>query len=130
MESIDQFCDGLRRLGYDPKTYEGHPTHITFGFEIPCGSYAGRELSIGLNVPTDFPTVAPSGPHFSPILIADDKSGQPPRGGLHLNHDPVFKVLTGEDWQYWSRPFPNWAVLDDPVRAYLAHVKNLWALIK
>ena len=130
MTSTDTFCDGLRRLGYEPTHYDGHQTYITFEFEIPCGIYAGHSLLVGLNVPPDFPTTAPSGPHFTPILINDDGTGQAPRGGLHLNHDASFKALTGEDWQYWSRPFPNWSGSADPVRAYLAHIKNLWSLIK
>ena len=124
------FCDGLRRLGYEPKTYKEQPTYLTFDFEILGGAFVGHKIKVGLNVPVDFPTVAPSGPHFTPALISNDGSGQPPRGGIHTNHDPLFKVLTGDDWQYWSRPYSGWKAPADPVRAYLAHIKNLWSLIR
>lgn len=127
---MELFCEGLRRLGYEPVTYPDHPTYVTFDFEIPAGAFAGQRIKAGVNVPDDFPTIPPSGPHFSPALVEDDNSGQPPRGALHPNHDATFKSLTGDDWQYWSRPYPAWKTFADPVRAYLAHMKRLWALIK
>jgi len=121
------FCDGLRELGYEPTIYEGMPTYVTFPFEVPCGRFAGEKVKLGFAVPADFPLTTPSGPHSTPALATDDGSGQPPRGGLHANNDGNFKSLTGEDWQYWSRPFQNWNSPRKPVASYMAFIKRLWA---
>jgi hypothetical protein len=124
---IQEFCAGLRVLGYQPTTYEQMPGYVTFPFWIPCGRFIGQNIKLGLVVPQDFALTTPSGPHSTPILATDDGSGQAPRGGLHLNHDPNFKTLTGEDWQYWSRPYPGWNSPEHPVAAYMAFIKKLWA---
>lgn len=126
---IEQFCDGLRKLGYTPMTYPTAPNHVTFDFSVPCGSLIGQAVQLGFAVPPDFPTAAPSGPHSTPALVADDGSGSVPRGGLHLNHDATFKALTDLDWQYWSRPFPNWSSPTEPVAAYMAFIKKLWSAL-
>lgn len=129
-QGVENFCEGLRALGYDPVPLgAAYPDHVTFEFEVPCGTYIGKRVKLGFHVPIGFPMSAPSGPHHTPILLSDDGSGQPPRGGFHLNYDPAFNAVTGENWQYWSRPYLGWSAPPQPVRAYLAFIKQLWSLL-
>lgn len=127
MTGSEAFCAGLKALGYEPTTYEQQPGYVTFPFEVPCGRFSGETVTLGFVVPQDFPLTTPSGPHSTPALATDDGSSQPPRGGLHANHDQNFKVLTGVDWQYWSRPFSNRSSPKNPVATYMAFIKRLWA---
>lgn len=93
---------------------------VSFPYTIPVGPLTGREIRLGFLVPGDFPLTPPSGPHVSARLHPLQSGGSHPNGGIL---DSSF----GPDWQYWSRPHPNWASTDRTVRAYLAHVRQLFA---
>lgn len=123
---VDIFEAGVRSLGHIPERAPGAPNHIVFPYTVTCGSFEGTEVRLGLHIPPDFPMTAPSGPHVFPILFADDGTGQVPRGGVHLNHDPTFAQHFGGEWQYWSRPYPNWSGGKNPVATYMAFIKRLW----
>lgn len=97
---------------------------VTFRFVVPVGPRCGEEIQIGFQVPPDFPMSPPSGPHVSPRIlpIHPDQSVGHPIGGVH--ESPI-----GPDWEYWSRPFPDWPNTDRNARAYMAHVRHLFATL-
>jgi hypothetical protein len=83
-----------------------------FPYTVEVGRRAGEQVKIGLAIPGDWPLSPPPGPHVSPRL------GHP--GGA-VSDSPL-----GSDWEYWSRPAPNWAA-DRSMRAYLRHLRTLFA---
>ncbi len=127
--AVAKFIAGLRELGYDPTVLPEAPNYVVFDYEVLCGPFTGEAIKLGFVVPPDFHITSPSGPHSTPVVVNDDGSGQAPRGGLHMNYDPQFKARAGGDWQYWSRPYPNWSAPTAPVRTYMAFIKRLWAAL-
>ena len=111
------FIDQLRNLGYEVTDLGDNRLWVPFA--IPSGRLAGQEIKLGFVVGEDFPATPPSGPHVSPQLFPLQAGGTHPTGGIHTS--PF-----GGDWQYWSRPFPNWGGSDHTVRAYMAHVRHLF----
>lgn len=83
-----------------------------FPYVIQVGRLAGEEIHVGLAIPGDWPMSPPPGPHVKPRL------GHP-YGSVHTS--PL-----GPDWEYWSRPIPNWP-RDRSMRAYLRHLRTLFA---
>lgn len=83
-----------------------------FPYTVEIGSQAGRQVRIGLQKPGDWPLSPPPGPHVSPRL------GHP--------HGSVHPSPLGADWEYWSRPVPNWAA-DRSLAAYLRHLRTLFS---
>jgi hypothetical protein len=119
------FISELMVLEFEPKTIPDKPDHVFFDYCVPAGSHTGKTVRIGLVVPGDFPMSPPSGPFVSPRI--HPFSTQPathPTGGVHrwTHFDDA-----GGEWQYWSRPFPNWPASKRTVAAYMAHILNLWA---
>lgn len=84
---------------------------VVFRYEVPVGSRIGEEIQIGLARVADWPLSCPPGPHVSPRL------GHP-AGNVHAS--PL-----GENWEYWSRPFPGWGDSDRTFRTYMGHVRLL-----
>ncbi len=82
-------------------------------YSIPIGRRLGEQIRLGFDVPTDFPVTPPGGPRVSPKLGHPD-------GAVHAAPD------FGTEWEYWSRPFPNWAGTDRTVRSYMAHIRRLF----
>jgi hypothetical protein len=122
---VAAFVSGLIELGYDPKTLPKNENHVFFDYQVLAGSHAGKRVKIGLVVPQDFPMTPPSGPFVSPrIHPFNPQPGTHPTGGVH--QWPNFDQ-TGDQWQYWSRPFRNWGASKKTVAAYIAHVFDLWA---
>ena len=113
------FIDQLSALGYAVRAHaEGQ---LAFAYTIPVGRFAERQIELGFQVGDDFPLNPPSGPHISPHLLPLHPAADlpHPQGGVHLS--PL-----GADWQYWSRPYPNWHGTDRSVRSYLAHIRHLF----
>lgn len=84
---------------------------ISFSMAIPAGPRRGKIIRIAFQVPGDFPATPPPGPHVSPRLGHPD-------GAVHAS-------ALGADWEYWSRPFPNWTSTDKTASDYMAHIRLL-----
>lgn len=125
LAGVEAFAHGLREMGYDPQVVPGQPNHLYFDYEVPVGKFAGTLVKLGFVVPDPFPVSGtPSGPHVSPRLIPMN-----PQGGAHPTHgvhDSPFSTLLGGEWQYWSRPFPDWNSRKKTVAAYMSHIYRLW----
>lgn len=97
---------------------------ISIDYTVCLGSFSGRKIRLGLETADDFPANPPAGGiHVSPCLLELHPGGDPPLGGI--NESPNF----GSDWQYWSRPFPDWAATDRSARQYMAFVRQLFSMV-
>lgn len=116
------FLRALRELGYEFE--ELRDERISINYMIDIGSFEGRSISLGLETGDDFPANPPAGGiHVRPRLLEIHPGGEPPLGGI--NESPNF----GSDWQYWSRPFRDWASTDRSARQYMAFVRQLFSLV-
>ena len=117
------FIDGLRALGHDPR--EREPNIAEFDYIVELGRCQGESVRVAFGVPPDFPLSCPSGPMVSPALLPLHPSQDVghPYGGVH----PAPQL--GDEWQYWSRPYSDWASSDRSVRAYMAHIRHLFATL-
>lgn len=93
---------------------------VAFTYTVLTGSFAGKTIRLGFQVPQDFPLSSPSGPHISPRLLPNQSGGVHPTGGIH-NSDAF-----GPDWHYWSRPMPNWVSTKRSAKDLMAHVRHLF----
>lgn len=119
------FEEQLRELGYKLKRRpEGV---LIFDYEVEVGPLAGDQIKLGFYPPALYPLTPPTGPLVSPRILPINRYGSkhpfdkihPARiGGLR---DP------NEEWQYWSRPFPDWPSSDRNARSYMSHVRRLFA---
>jgi hypothetical protein len=82
----------------------------------------GREVKVGLEIPSDFNVTCPTGPHISPRLIPLNPGGT---GNDRATETPNF----GADWEYLSRPFgeqqQRWNKTKRTVKDYVRHVKRV-----
>lgn len=111
------FLAGLADLGIEAAICEGSPDRVVFDYVVPTGRLAGEKVRLGFVVPSDFPMSPPTGPHVSPRIWPINESAEHPQRA----HTSDF----GPDWQYWSRPVPDWA-RGRSVAAYMAHIWRLW----
>lgn len=111
------FIEQLKRLGHEVRDLGDGK--IAFPFTIPCGKFAGTAIQLGFVAKDDFPLNPPSGPHISPMLL-------PLNPGAPSHPDRVHESEFGSDWEYWSRPMPDWPKTDRTARAYLAHIRHLF----
>jgi hypothetical protein len=112
------FINQLHDLGNDVK--DSGDKRVSITYIIPVGRFTDQKIELGFEVADDFPVNPPAGPHISPQLFPMDGSKDPhPKGGVHAS--PF-----GSEWQYLSRPFPDWGRTDHSVRAYLAHIRHLF----
>ncbi|MEK6225559.1 MAG: hypothetical protein AABM40_04605 [Chloroflexota bacterium] len=115
----EAFEADLRGLGLQPDARTDGRT--MFPFVVPVGRFADEPVHLGFDVPPDWPTTPPSGPHVSPRL-AQTQGASP--GGTNQNvHGSNF----GSDFEYWSRPYPAWGRDGRSVDAYLAFLRKLFA---
>jgi hypothetical protein len=121
---VEPFISGLKLLGYEPTQLPNHPDHVTFDYVVETGKFAGRCVRLGLIIPQDFPLTPPSGPHVSPGIHPINPNGDHPTGGVHDSHSAMFRSVTKQDWQYWSRPHRSWS--KRTVGEYMSHVWHLW----
>ena len=122
------FVDGLRALGFEPKCLANLSDHVFFDYPVEIGQFAGRVVRIGFVVPPDFPNIPPGGPHISPHIRPLHPTNDVPHpvGGVHGSSSTQFEQNAGGNWQYWSRPFVNWAQSKRTVSAYMSHIWRLW----
>jgi E2/UBC family protein E len=123
------FIQELRALGYEvdesPVPQLQGNVVVRFPFQIPLGSRAGEEITLGFIVPPDYPMTCPSGPYMSPLVLPlNTSTSEPPYGGVS-DASGTF----GQEWEYWSRPYNDWAQSERNARAYMRHIKHLFHLI-
>lgn len=126
MSAVDAFTEGLRAQGHDFRALPGRPDHVVIDYVVQSGCFAGEQVRMGFIIPPDFPLTAPSGPHVSPCLRPSDQPGDHPNGARHSSHAAPFADGEGGDWQYWSRPYPNWKSSRSPVATYMTFIDQLW----
>lgn len=103
----------LQEVGFDSVVDNVHAEFVTFDYDVDVGARTGELVRIGLQG-TDWPINPPGGVHVSPRI-------QHP--GDHTHHvSPL-----GDDWIYWSRPYPDWAQSHRDIDEYLAHLRSLFA---
>ena len=95
------------------------PSKISFEYVIPHGRFRGTEITLGFEVPGDFPSNPPGGPHIRPQLL-------PLNPGAPAHPNRVASSSFGPDWEYWSRRFDDWASTDRSVKTYMAFVRSLF----
>lgn len=125
-KGVTCFVQGLLDLGYQPRALPNHPDHVIIDYPIEVGKYAGTTVRLGFQVPPDFPLSPPGGPHVSPRIHPFNQPGGHPHGAVHHEHAKPFEAGAGGEWQYWSRPFPNWNGAKKTVASYMAHIWRLW----
>lgn len=124
---VEVFFQGLQELGYCPKPLPDKPDHVVIDYEVQTGRFAGQKVRQGFIVPADFPMTPPSGPHISPHIHPIKPDGGHPTGAVHQTHSQPFESGAGGEWQYWSRPFPNWVQNNKKsVSVYMSHIWRLW----
>lgn len=112
------FIAQIKAMGYEVE--DKGENRLAFPYTIPIGRFAGQQIKLGFVVGDDFPMTPPSGPHISPRLLPLNPAQVPhPVGGIHASN-------FGEDWEYWSRPFPNWAGTNRTASAYMRHIRHLF----
>lgn len=105
----------LRILGHDVTVVaQDGQEYAVFPLEVPVGAHAGTTVRIALPG-TDFPVNPPGGPHVSPAITH-------PGGNNHAS--PL-----GDQWRYWSRPYPGWRTTGRTAGDYMAHVRKLFSQI-
>jgi len=122
---VAAFVDGLRMAGREPTVLNSTGGHVFFPYRVQSGRFAGQEVRLGFIVPPDFPLSPPGGPQVSPMIHPLKSDGLHPTGRIHQG-DPEFAQKAGGEWQYWSRPYPNWNTTAKTVEAYLTHIWHLW----
>lgn len=118
--AAQDFIQQIRDLGY--RVEEKGDGRVAFPYTVPMGKFEGKEIMLGFIVPGDFPASPPGGPHVSPRLLPINPGGER-HPAERVHESPQF----GPEWEYWSRPFPGWAATDRTARAYMAHVRKLFA---
>jgi hypothetical protein len=115
---VAAFIAGLTELGFNASLHGGSVDRVVLDYEVPTGRFAGKQVKLGFIVPPDFPMSPPTGPHVSPHIWPLNPNAQHPQ---RAHQSDQF----GGDWQYWSRPVPDWAK-GRTVAAYMAHIWRLW----
>jgi len=118
--SRTDFLDQLKKLGYEASLHT-NDRFVIFDYTIDVGRLAGQKIKMAFEVGDDFPLNPPGGPHISPQLIPlyPGQDMPHPKGAIHSSN-------LGQMWEYWSRPFQNWAQSDHSVRAYMAFIRRLF----
>lgn len=112
-----KFVDGLRQLGYNIGDVPDNK--VTFDYEIKEGRHKSKKIKLGFEVPPDFEMTPPSGPHLYPRFLP--MNPQAPNHPDRVADSGPF----GKDWQYLSRPFPNWPGTTRTVGVYMHYVDHL-----
>jgi hypothetical protein len=112
-----EFIKQMKELGYAIEVISDD--RIGFHFVPRLGRFRGQRLDMGFVVNDDFPANCPGGPHIKPRLLPLNPEGVHPNGKVH--ESPF-----GGEWEYWSRPYPDWNVSDRTARAYMEHIDRLF----
>ena len=117
MEGVEEFARQLRELGFDVTCRDGN--RVTFPHELAGGTRAGAAVTLGFELPPEFPRTPPGGPHLSPRVF-------PMNPNANAHPEKVLDSGFGPDWQYLSRPYPGWRGRET-VATYLAYIERLLA---
>ncbi len=128
MSAIDAFAAELAELGYEPEDRDG--SFVAFDYVVEVGGHIGETVKVAIQVPPDWPMSPPSGPFVSPRLLPINPStgrGRP----WDAVHEAQGRGISDPDgvWEYWSRPYTAWPTTDRTVKAYLRHLRTLFAEI-
>lgn len=125
MTAVAQLVDELEALGYEVEVTD---PFVIIDYTIDIGPLDGTEIRLGLDG-SGHPYSPPSGPFISPWLLPLRPDGSPsPRGGVHDARGRNFPLAADGTWQYWSRPFNEWAQHGRTAAAYLdVHMRRLFA---
>lgn len=115
-----EFADQLKALGFAVAEIGG--SRVSFPFTIPVGKLRGKEVTLGFEVPGDYPNTPPGGPHIRPRLL-------PLNPGAAGHPERVAESGFGGDWEYLSRPFSGWAESPHNAKVYMSHVRGLFATL-
>jgi hypothetical protein len=115
--SGQNFIDELKALGHDVQVRDNL---VSFPYVIPLGRFQGQSITLGFDVPADYPLTCPGGPHMTPRLLPMNSAGEHPSGKI-LDSGPF-----GAGWQYWSRPFEIWGKTQKNAKEYMAHIRHLF----
>jgi hypothetical protein len=118
--SRQDFISQLKALGYDVQDLGQEQDLISFPYVVPVGRFRDQQITLGLEVHDDFPANCPSGPHVKPRLLPIKTSGPHPDGSIHESKQ------FGPEFEYWSRPYPDWAGTGRTVKSYMAHIRRLF----
>jgi hypothetical protein len=113
-----EFIDQLKTLGYAVENLDGD--RIAFPYVPRTGKFRGQQLTLGFAVSDDFPANCPSGSHVKPRLLPMKADGD------KHPHDRIHESPFGGEWQYWSRPFPNWNGTAKTAKVYMEHIDRLF----
>ncbi|MYB88683.1 MAG: hypothetical protein F4X93_01805 [Proteobacteria bacterium] len=91
---------------------------------VPSGKFEGLKVDLGIVVPPDFALSPPGGPHIHKLIHTNNPEGPHPHGHIHPSskHSKHFD----DNWQYWSRPFPNWSSGGKNALRYMEYIRALW----
>jgi hypothetical protein len=125
MAGVAEFAREFEDLGYEVQVVGNF---VVFDYVIDIGPLDGMEIRLGLEG-VGHPHSPPTGPFVSPHLLPLRPDASPaPRGGVHDGRGRGFPLEHEETWQYWSRPFVEWAQNGRSARAYLeVHLRRLFA---
>jgi hypothetical protein len=115
--SQQNFIDELKARGHDVHVRDNL---VTFRYVVPLGRFESQAITLGFEVPGDYPLTCPSGPHVTPCLLPMNGNGEHPLGKI------LESKQFGAEWQYWSRPFLEWNKTKKNAKEYLAHVRHLF----
>jgi hypothetical protein len=111
------FIEQLKALNYAVEVVA--EDRIIFPYAPRVGKFRGKSIILGFVVNEDFPANSPGGPHLKPRLLPLKSDGEHPDGRIH---DSPF----GPEWEYWSRPFPDWNKSQRTVMVYMEHIDRLF----
>lgn len=119
------FAEELGQLDIPAEVLAGR--FVVFSYEVDVGPLDGTVLHVALE-PTDHPRTPPTGPFVSPRLLPIRPEGsKAPYDGVHEAAGRGFPDPDGV-WEYWSRPFNEWAEWGRTARSYLEiHLRRLFA---
>jgi hypothetical protein len=118
------FIEQLKARGYNVR--EPFKDFIVIDFMVDTGRFFGQEIQLGFARVNSFPDIPPGGPNFNKHLKPfNNTSNTHPDGGIHYSKAVFTEIGLTDEWQYWSRPFPDWKNTDRTVDIYFAHLRHL-----
>ena len=113
----EKFKNGLIEMGYQVDELHDNWLKIK-SYTISSGRFENKNVEIAFDVPADFESTEPHGPHIRPLLFPVNTSSQDPNVRMHGS--PL-----GNDWGHLSRPFPNWKKGHRSVKRYMQYIDHL-----